>query len=308
MQMEENSTPVTLEQGLADFVDIFMPARNFSVRTREEYTRDLKGLIAFLSGQGIERWEQVGLRELQLYMAELDKRGLQPSSRNRKTHAIKTFFKFLKLEGAIRQNVAASLIPPSVPRQERRFLSEDEYQALLAQVSNVRDRAIIMLFLQTGLRLSELANLQTYDLQLPKRITKNPEDVGMIRVHRKRGKEETLPLNFKACEAVSAYLRERKSVMSQRQLSSDALFISKFGEPMTIRAIRYMVKKYLMQANIRGASVHTLRHTMATHYLARGGDPKSVQTMLGHESIATTEVYVGLAKKVQRKMVQDLAL
>jgi len=87
-----------------------------------------------------------------------------------------------------------------------------------------------------------------------------------------------------------------------------ALFVSKSRRVMTSRAICFLVEKYLDRAGISGASVHTLRHTMATHYLAKGGDLKSVQEMLGHESLETTQIYLGLAKKVQRKMVQELAL
>ena len=84
--------------------------------------------------------------------------------------------------------------------------------------------------------------------------------------------------------------------------------MSKFRKPLTPRAIRYLVKKYLKRAGIHGASVHTLRHTMATHYLAKGGDLRSVQEMLGHERLETTQIYLGLAKKVQWRMVQELAL
>ena len=102
--------------------------------------------------------------------------------------------------GYLRKNVAAELIPPTIPHKDRRFLSEDEYQRVLSDVSRVRDRAVLELFLQTGLRLSELVNLDVSDLEMPKRVTRDPENVGMIRVHRKRGKEVYLPLNWKACD------------------------------------------------------------------------------------------------------------
>jgi site-specific recombinase XerD len=240
-------------------------------------------------------------------MADLDRRHLEPSSRNRKTYAIKTFFHFLHQAGYIRSNPASELIPPTIPQKERRFLREDEYQALLAQAHASRDRAILEVFLQTGLRLSELTHLTIGDLELPRRITKDPENVGFLKVRRKRGKEVLLPLNWKACEALSGWLVEREQWVG-RESTEQALFVSRFRKMMTSRAIRFLVEKYMERANIHGASVHTLRHTMATHYLAKGGDLKSVQEMLGHESLETTQIYLGLAKKVQRKMVQDLAL
>jgi site-specific recombinase XerD len=116
-----------------------------------------------------------------------------------------------------------------------------------------------------------------------------------------------LPLNWKVCEALNVWLRERTYLVSAGD-SDEALFVSKFRKRMSARAVRYLVEKYLKRAGIGGASVHTLRHTMATHYLAKGGDLKSVQEMLGHESIETTQIYLGLAKKMQRRMVQELAL
>lgn len=298
---------LTLDAGLAHFKAVYMPARNYSKRTREEYESDLTDLISFLSTRNLTAWQVVGLRDLQSYLADLDRRGLSPASRNRKTYSIKTFFGFLTQSGYLRRNIASELIPPSIPHKDRRFLSEDEYQRVLANVRSIRDQAVLELFLQSGLRLSELVNLTVTDLELPKRLTKDPENVGMIRVHRKRGKEVYLPLNWKACEALASWLSVRRELI--REVSADdALFLSKYRRRMTPRSIRYLVMKYLDRAGVSGASVHTLRHTMATHYLAKGGDLKSVQEMLGHESIETTQIYLGLAKKVQRRMVQEFAL
>ncbi len=180
---------LTLDAGLAHFKAVYMPARNYSNRTREEYESDLSDLISFLSSRNLTAWQAVGLRDLQSYLADLDRRHLAPASRNRKPYSIKTFFAYLTQSGYLRKNMALELIPPTIPHKDRRFLSEAEYQRVLSNVNRVRDRAVLELFLQTGLRLSELVNLDTTDLELPKRVTKDPENVGMIRARRKRGKE-----------------------------------------------------------------------------------------------------------------------
>lgn len=299
---------LTLEAGLAQFSSMFLPSRNYSERTRREYHDDIADLVRFLASTGKTTWRSVGLWDLQSYLAELDRRQLAPASRNRKSYAIKTFFRFLNSTELIPTNPASGLIPPAVPRKERRFLTESEYQALLAQIRTPRDRAIVELFLQTGLRLNELAGLTLADVELPRRINKDPDNVGLLRVHRKGGKVEVLPINWKACEALASWLGERRRWLGKAGEISESLFISKFKASLTPRSIQRAVEKYLAQAGIRGATVHSLRHTMATHYLAKGGDLKSVQEMLGHESLATTQIYVGLAKKVQRRMVQELAL
>ena len=297
-----------LYEGLHEFTAVSMPARNLSPRTRTEYANDIKDLIAFLVSKGIEAWPQVGLTDLNKYMAELDRRGLKPSSRNRKAYAIKTFFAFLQQSGRTDTNQADQLIPPKIPKREPRFLSEAEYLALLAQISNSRDKAIVMLFLQTGMRLSELVGLNVSDVQLPKRVSKNPEDVGLVHVSRKGSDMEYLPLNWKACEALNSWFIERERLCERKNVTISALFLSKYGKRPSQRAIQQMLEKYLNRAGIKVATVHTLRHTMATHYLAKGGDVKSIQAMLGHSSLRTTEIYVSLAKKAQRKMVQELAL
>src|SRR5437763_16770550 len=111
-----------------------------------------------------------------------------------------------------------------------------------------------------------------------------------------------MPLNYKGSRAIATYLRVRPAVIHE------ALFVSKFKRPMTPRTIEYMVSKYLAEASIQNASVHTLRHTMATHHVARGTDLKTVQETLGHANLKTTSIYVSLAKTAQRKALQEHAL
>jgi len=293
----------TLTQALSAFQVVGMAAKDFSQRTRIEYTHDVTELITFLSKHGITTLEAVTLPHLEAYQAELDRRGLAVSSRRRKTFVIKTFFAFLERFGMVSKNVAVRLIPPPPQPREPRFLSEEEYQRLLRTCShNTRDVAMIELFLQTGMRLSELARLTLSDIELPKRITRDPDNMGSAQVRRKGGKIQMIYLNYKACQALASYLKVRPHV------DHNALFVTKFRTPMSGRAIQNAVTKYLKEADIVGASVHTLRHTMATHHAAKGTDLKVLQETLGHASLSTTSLYVSLAKKAQRQALQEHAL
>ncbi len=293
----------TLAQGLAFFTQVGMPSRNLAPRTRREYETDLKDVIAFLKKGGITALTQVRLSHLETYQAELDRRELRPSSRNRKTYAIKTFFTFLHTQGAILTNVADRLIPPEVERSEPRILSETEYKAL-QQVCrhNVRDTAIIELYLQTGMNLSEMVRLKVSDIDIPAHISSDIDDTGTVRVQRRRGRVEAIPLNFKASTALATYLKTRPPV------PTDQLFLSRLNQPYSTRAMQYTVSKYLEKIGIANASVRTLRHTMATHHIAKGTPLLTLQETLGHASPDTTAVYIPLAKKMQRKALQEHAL
>lgn len=203
--------------------------------------------------------DQVSLTHLVGFMAELDRRGLKPSTRKRKSFSIKTFFTFLEEHGHIEQNPAVKLVPPELPKTEPRFLSDEEYHTLLAQVINVRDRAIVMLFLQTGMRLSELVGLNLEHVELPRRVTKGPADVGIIRITRKRSKVKTLPVNWKTCESLKIWISARERLSERKKGSTTVVFVTKFGERMSQRSIQQMLHKYLKQAGIHGTSVHSLR-------------------------------------------------
>jgi site-specific recombinase XerD len=171
----------TLEQAIDLFVTDGMPARNLSPQTRKNYRHDLLDLLAFLTTRGASTLSDLSLRHLEAYQAEMDRRGYSASTHNRKTHSSKSLFHLLHRLGITSHNIAEKLIPPSVQKHEPRFLSEAEYQRLLRECSHKpRDAAIIEVFLQTGMRLSELAKLQLHDVEIPKRITPDPDNMGYV--------------------------------------------------------------------------------------------------------------------------------
>lgn len=301
--MPEIGDVETLEQGLVLFETVGVHVRDLSARSREEYCNDVADLINFLQSQGTSRLVQVGLQDLENYQAEMVRRDYAASTRRRKTYAIKSFFTFLYERGMIGTDVTAQLTPPKREKKEPRYLSEREYERLLRACSHKpRDAAIIEVFLQTGMRLSELAGLTLADIELPGRVAKDESTLGRARVKRKGGKVAYIPINYKACRALKTWLKVRPDV------EHNALFVSKFRNPMSKRAIQYTIKKYLDEAGIEDASVHTLRHTWATHHVRQGTNIKTVQAILGHESLETTNVYISLAKKEMERELQEHAL
>jgi site-specific recombinase XerD len=263
---------------------------------------DVSELVTFLASQlGLATIDQVQRRHLERFLAELDRRGLSGVSRARKVATIRGFFAFLVQEGVLAASPAEKLIPPERERPQPRVLSEPEYKRLLAAVhGEIRDEAIIELLLQTGIRLAELARLKVSNIELPAKVDR--EHTGAVHIHGKGRKARTVTLNSKACRALRNYLQIRPKV------EAPELFITKFGKPIGPRSIENVVTKYLQQAGILDASVHALRHTFATHHVKKGTSLASVRAALGHESLATTSLYVGLAREQMDQELQRNAL
>jgi site-specific recombinase XerD len=208
----------SLQQALVLYKRLGMGEKSVSPRTRVEYENDLADLITFLATSGVNQPTQVGLAHLRIYQADLERRGYKASTCNRKTFAIKGFFSFLYEYALIKDNIAKELIPPQVERGEPRFLSEAEYTQLLQVCQgNPRDAAIIELFLQTGIRLSELVGLTVPDVTLPATITSDTGFTGSIRIKRGSG-HATIPLNYKASNALRKWLEVRVSVAGDKVL------------------------------------------------------------------------------------------
>jgi site-specific recombinase XerD len=302
--MERAGPPVRLSDAFNDYKATYMASRNMAPRTRVEYGRDIGDLVQFLQGASrLDDPRDVELKHLEHYLAELDRRGLSGSSRRRRAAAIRSFFAFLEDHGYVSLNIATRLRPPARIEREPRVLSEMEYRQLQdAARFHPRDQAIIELFLQTGMRLSELARLRIGDVSLPARIGKDKDAAGSVRVLGKGAKERTITVNWKASRALKSYLAARPGI------GSDALFVSKFAEPMGPRAIQDVVKKHLKEAGIGNASVHTLRHTFGTHQVKKGTNLRVVQEAMGHADLKTTSVYVHLAREQMDEQLQANAL
>ena len=274
-----------------------------AARTRKEYRADLTQLSDFLAKHGLTKPAAVSLSHLQAFLAHLDAKGYAGVTRRRKTTSIKAFFGLLTASGLIPRDPTLQLVPPEREYKEPRFLSTQEYRALLrACAHETRDAAIIELILQTGIRLSEAARLTIHDIELPPRINRDPTNTGSISIRGKGRKQRTLPLNYKACRAMKAWLQIRPDI------PEPGLFVTKFRQAMGPRAIQGVVAKYLKEAGIKNASVHTLRHTFATQHVANGTNLRTIQEALGHTDLKTTSIYISMAKEAMKRDLQEHAL
>lgn len=292
---------IRLQDALMEFKTVYMPSRNFAARSREEYLNDLEDLLVFLEQLGVERVNELSLPVMDRYLAHLDDRGLAGSTRKRKVVVIRGFLAFLYRNRYLANDISRGVIPPFSEAPIPRILTQKEYTSLIAaSSSNIRDLAIIQLLLQTGIRLSELVHLTLSDLDLP---IDNSHLACTIRVISGGGrKSRELPLNSTACQAIQNYLNGRPEV------SSDLVFINNSGQPLGERGVQKVVLKYMAQIQLHGASVQTLRHTFAVQHLAKGTSLKTIQVMLGHKDIRTTEMYVPLAKEIVHREIEENSL
>lgn len=281
------------------FEYVGMLERNLSRRTKREYRKDVDDFVAYLEGQSVSAIQGVTLDHLRGFQVALTKAGCKQSTVRRKTFALKVFCTFLSTYRVITEDIAGELIPPPPPGFEPRFLTKTEYEELLYVCSgSVRDTALMQLFLQTGMKLSELSSLRLSDISLPRAGSEG----AFVTVRRQSGSFDTIPLTEKAVSALRRYLAERPEV------ATDAVFLSHHKRPLTKRSIQFLVTEYLSKARIEHASVHTLRHTMATHHAAKGTDLKVIQETLGLSSLSQAEQYLVAAKRAQRRALEEHAL
>jgi len=267
--------------------------KNYSGHTILNYRLDLEGFKDFLKDAPIEGVDYLCLRR---YLARLKEENLASRSIARKLSALRSFFKFLTREGFLKVNPALSLYSPKIDKHLPQFLTEDEVGRLIEAPTSkdersLRDKAILETFYSTGIRISELVGLNTQDIDFIG---------GVIKVMGKGKKERLVPIGEHAITAIRDYLDKRKN-------KSEILFLNKNGNRITDRGVRDVVKKYIRLTSIKqGVSAHTLRHSFATHLLNRGADLRSVQELLGHANLSTTQIYTHLTTE-RLKSVYDKA-
>jgi site-specific recombinase XerD len=254
------------------------------------YGKDIEQMLLFLKNMGKESVGDVTKEELEAFLQKMGADNYTPKSVSRKINSIKTLFRFLKTSGSIKNNPAETLAHPKFDVKPPRILARLEYRALRdACRGDVRMYAIVELFLQTGVRIGELAALTTDDI-------KDTE----LHVSAQEGHaERTVPLNHAAKDAVSKYLTVRGD-----NAKCKALFITKTGKTLLIRNIRTAIDRYFRIAGIEGAKVNDLRHTFIAHHLMAGTPITTLSKLVGHKRISTTEKYLELVKGKQTENVK----
>jgi integrase/recombinase XerC len=288
---------------LFEYAGGYFRLRNFSPATRRGYLSDQLLFVRYLKGTcGVSRVTEVERAHIVEYLSQTERSGLAGRTRARKLAALRSFFGYLEEAGRIRVSPVRGIPRPKQEAKVPRVLSEAEYGRLRgAAADDPRSRAIVELFLQTGIRLSEAAALTTNDVGLPE--APGLPAVGTLRVCGKGRKERAITLNSRACEALSTYLATRANAGS-----GAALFASRNGQGLTPRGIQRTVDRLMRSASITGATVHTLRHTFATHMVRKGTNLRVVQEALGHSSLQTTSRYVSLARELMDQQLEANAL
>ncbi len=272
--------------------------RNLSKHTLDAYQSDLRKLIQFATRKGLQHFGEVGQLDLVAFLKEQHEQGLSVRSQARLISAMRTCYRFLVGENICGQDPTADIEIPTAGRKLPEFLSVEEVEALLAQPETtsprgLRDRAMLEVLYASGLRVSELVQLTLEELDLR---------LGVLRAFGKRRKERLVPLGDQSLIAVREYLEKgREKLLTGRR--SEYLFVTARGSSMTRQAFWKNLKRYAASANIeRNISPHKLRHSFATHLLERGADLRSVQAMLGHADISTTEIYTHVNSTMLRKV------
>jgi integrase/recombinase XerC len=288
---------------LFDYAGGYFRLRNFAQATRRRYLSDQLLFVRYLKGTcGVSRVTEVERAHIVEYLSQTERSGLAGRTRARKLAALRSFFGYLEDAGRIPASPVRGIPRPKQEAKVPRVLTEAEYGRLrVAAAADPRSRAIVELFLQTGIRLSEAATLTRNDVALPE--APGLPAVGTLRVRGKGRKERTITLNSRACQALATYVATR--VSTERDA---ALFASRSGSGLTPRGIQRVIEKLMKSAGITGATVHTLRHTFATHMVRKGTNLRVVQEALGHSSLQTTSRYVSLARELMDQQLEANAL
>ncbi len=278
-----------MKRAVQHFINYLKVERNASSNTIRAYRQDL---YAFAEHAGDPSPDEISHQDIRQWLAHLRKKGLSFNSIGRKLAAIRSFFRFLVRQEVLSGNPAEGIRYPGTSKELPGYLSVDDAFSMIDSVKgtdffSVRDKAILELLYSSGVRVNELAGLDMDTLHL------HPE---MIRVKGKGRKERVVPFGQKAREAIEKYLGPRKQLLNMRgRPQESALFINRLGTRLSCRSIERMIEQRRIAAGVNSpVTPHTFRHSMATHLLESGADLRSIQELLGHASISTTQKYTHL--------------
>ena len=281
-----------VEPDLAKFTQYLLMEKGFSDHTVSSYRMDLVQFFTFLRTKGGGSAEDVDMYMILDFLRMLKAKGMTQRTINRKLSAIRGFFHFLSRQGEIVNDPTEEIRTPQLHQPLPHVIPLRDVETILEQPDlktpkGIRDRAILELLYATGMRVSELVALPLQGVFWSE---------GFVKVYGKGGKERLIPVGQTALNWLKVYCEEvRKKIAGSS--SREEIFLSRLGKPLSRQSVWKMIKFYAMKGNIREKiSPHTLRHCFATHLLERGADLRSVQMMLGHADISTTQIYTHLTK------------
>ncbi len=281
------------EARVSQFLSDLEGVRNLSPNTVKAYASDLASFTTWIRREGLTP-PNLSHRDLRGWLMDLKAGGYAPKTINRHLSAVRALYRWLIRQGITTQDAAAALASPKVPRKLPTTMADDDVVKLIGEAegeepTDVRDHAILELMYATGARISEVSRLDIGDVDLAQR---------QVRLFGKGSKERIVPMYDVALEAVRGYLMTARPALAAKGKGCDpqALFLSSRGNRMSADSIRSRFRKILASAHIDASiTPHAMRHTFATELLGGGADLRSVQELLGHESLSTTQIYTHLS-------------
>jgi integrase/recombinase XerD len=296
---------------LQEGIDEYIASLSTKEQGREEtnantivaYRNDLNQACAYFTRQGIESWQYVTRAHIASYLLEMrDEQAYRPTTIARKLASLKTYFRYLRARGSISVDIIEGLNAPRIQKEPPQILSQEQVANLFRQVAldspaGIRDMAMLHLLYATGMRVSELVALNLEHVDLAQATVVCAGRNG------KNKRERVLPLSSLALDQIKNYLQGPRQRLIQHHPGEQALFVNHHGERLTRQGFWLIIKGYARQVNIQGITPHMLRHSFAILMLQNGMELRSVQELLGHAHIATTQVYSQLARETAKTTV-----
>lgn len=289
-----------IDEWIDTYLDFLVIEKGLAPNSIEAYSADLKAFTLFLSEKQISEITEVDTTVIMAWLLHMTRNALSPKSRARHLITLRGFYNYLSGENQIKANPLKDVGIPKTGHHLPKIMSVADVEALINAINRekpngLRNAAMIEVIYGAGLRVSELINLKHQDMDL---------DAGLVRVMGKGSKERIIPFGSQARKAVRDWLTSGRPKML-KNIASDYLFVARAGRPMTRQAFWKIIKQYGKLAGLsKQITPHTLRHSFATHLLEGGADLRSVQTMLGHSDISTTQIYTHVSKAYLVKMHQ----
>ncbi|GED18758.1 tyrosine recombinase XerC [Kurthia gibsonii] len=284
---------ISQHEALQQFITYIQLEKNYSSLTSEAYQQDLQEFFSFLKQEQVTTLEEVEYVHARLFVTQLYNEEKARATISRKISSIRSFFRFLNREFQLNDASFQSLYHPKKESRLPRFFYEEELKMLFEAnegetPKEKRELAILELLYATGIRVSELTSIQLKDVDF---------SLSILRVMGKGRKERYVPFGQFAHEALQLYVTDARPILMKKQ-QHDSLFVNMRGEPLTARGVRYILNEMVKKTELTTTIYpHMIRHTFATHLLNQGADLRTVQELLGHASLSSTQVYTHVTKE-----------